>query len=148
MASAFALAKIAAAQARIRAKGQLVHYQPVADAIIPNNPALPFLVGTPASGQPDPNALLAPSDVHMVFIDAKARGSSTQGMVSEFIAKTDITGGNKGGLFAGGQIDVKAGDLIDRNTEGRTGYPLYKVSKFKTLDVDGAVILYTIEFEL
>lgn len=148
MPSVFAAAKIASTQARIRAKGQLVHYSAVAPAIIPNDPNTPFLVGTPTIGQPDPNAAIAPVDVYMVFIDAKARGSSTQGMVSEFVSRTDIVGGNKGALFAGGQVDVKEGDVIDRNTGTITGYPLYKVSKFKTVDVDGAVILYTIEFEL
>lgn len=148
MPSAFALAKIASAQAKIRAKGQLVHYFAAATAIIANDPSRPFLVGTPGDGQPDPNAPIAHVDVYMAFFDAKARGSSTQGMVSEFINKTDIVGGNKEGLFAGGQVAVKQGDVIDRNTGIITGYPLYKVSKFKTIDVDGAVILYTIQFEL
>jgi hypothetical protein len=85
----------------------------------------------------------------MVFLDAKARGSSTQGMAAELVGNTDIVGGNKLGMLAGGQnIDVKIGDFIDRNTEGRTGYPIYKAAKMKILDVDGTPLLYTLELEV
>ena len=164
-------AQIARAQAKIKARGQLVLYTPASPDVVANDPRYPFqvgisntllvdvgnlvnaaLAGMPGNATPvpdDPNSPQATRKTYMLFLDAKARGSSTQGMAAEMISRTDVVGGNKLGLLAGGQnINVTIGDTIDRNTEGRTGYPLYKVAKLKTLDVDGAVILYTIELEL
>ena len=167
--------QIASAQAQVRAKGQLVHYSPALPAITPNDSRYPFQVGVVStlpktaaelsnlaaalSQRPqdvvavptivDPNAPLPSVDVYMAFLDAKARGSSTQGMAAEFVRATDVVGGNKLGLLAGGQgLTVTIGDTVDRNTGDITGYPLYKVAKFKVLDVDGTAILYTIELEL
>ena len=168
-------AQLTRAQANIKRKGQLVHYMPTLPVITPNNPDIPFQVGAVSalprtaaelnnlaaalSARPqdvvaipeivDPNAPRAAVDVYMAFLDAKARGSSTQGMAAEMISRTDVVGGNKLGMLAGGQgIAVLIGDRIDRNTGDITGYPIYKVSKFKVIDVDGTAILYTIELEV
>lgn len=139
--------QLANAIARIKARGMVVNYIQVADAFVPNDSSQPWKVGVPVGT--DPNARKAPVQVSIVFTDAKARGSSTQGMVSELVNRTDVPAGNKLGLMAGGQgIDVKIGDIIDRNVAPVTGLPLYKVVKYKDLSPDGTALLYSLELEL
>jgi hypothetical protein len=161
--------KIVDAQRKIAAKGQIVTYMPVRPQATPNASSMPWKVG--ASADPiavglnnltnvfmsptpdysllqtvvDTNPAPASVQVSMVFLDAKARGSSTQGMVAEFVNRTDIIGGNKLGLLAGGLgVTPVIGDRIDRGN----GYPIYSVSKLKTIDIDGTPIMYTLELEL
>lgn len=139
--------QLAMAQRIIKAKGQLVHYSPGLVKVTANDPSKPWQVGTPTGV--DPNAPHAVVDVYMVFLDAKARGSSTQGMVAELVDRTDIVGGNKLGLLPGGVgITPIIGDMIERNTGDITTYQPTFVSKIKVIDVDGYPILFTLELEL
>jgi len=160
--------QIALAQSMIRRYGQLVTYQPIAPKQVPTNSDTPWKVepdpgvieglsnlvnsslgGSDPVGFTDPNLPPASKDVYMLFLDAKARGSNTQGMVSEFISRLDIPAGNKLGLLAGGQgLSPVLGDTVDRNRANITGYPIYKLIKYKTLDPGGVIILYALEFEL
>jgi hypothetical protein len=165
-------ANIQRAIARIKAKGMLVYYTQVPDAFVANDPAQPWKIGaftapinvglnnlvnaafgndpTQLQSAPlDPNARAEPVTCSMVMLDAKARGSSTQGMAAEFLNRTDIAAGNKLGLMAGGQgLSVKIGDIIDCNVAPNSGFPVYKVAKFKSLAPDGTPILYALELEL
>ena len=162
----------AKAAAQIRNRGALYTYEPVIQAFQSYNPAQPWRVGMPlaalAAGlnnvvnadypndpanlesitQPSTlNTPPLPIQVYMVFLDAKARGSSTQGMAAEFVSRTDVVGGNKVGLLAGSNgLTPQIGDQITGLVDGvqRT----VKVAKFKVLAPTGVPILYTLEIEL
>lgn len=141
--------QIQRAQASIKRKGGLVRYTQVAGTMTPNDPSVPFLIGTPVDPDNDPNANAAPVDVYCCFVAAKSIGSEHRGFVSRFSNKTDIAGGDKLALIAGGQgLACKIGDIIDRNINGVTGYPLYKVCDINNVDVDGTVILWELELEI
>lgn len=134
---------LASAQRQIRtaANNKTVDYQPIADAVV-NNPAQPWKVGALTPGGTDPNALVPVIPVYAAFVDAQSRGSSTQGMVSEFIHGTDVIGGNKMALVAGGlSFTPRVNDLIIRS-----GF-VYKVCKIKTVDPGDLVLLWKLSLE-
>jgi hypothetical protein len=134
--------QLASAQRQIRAKGDLVQYQPIADAVV-NNPAQPWKVGNLTPSGTDPNAFVPAIPVYAVFVDAQSRGSSTQGMVAEFVHGTDVIGGNKMALIAGGlTFTPRVNDLIIR------GGFFYKVGKIKTVDPGGLVLLWKLNLEI
>jgi hypothetical protein len=134
--------QLANAQRAIKAKGDLVQYQPIADAAV-NNPAQPWKVGNLTAGGTDPNSLVPTIAVYALFVDAQSRGSSTQGMVAEFVRTTDVIGGNKMALIAGGlTFTPRVNDLIMRGTF------VYKVSKMKTVDPSELVILWKLNLEI
>lgn len=135
---------LASAQRQIRAaaNNKTVDYQPVPDAVV-NNTAQPWKVGALTPGGTDPNTLPPTIPVYAAFVDAQSRGSSTQGMVAEFIHGTDVIGGNKMALIAGGLTFIpRVNDLIIRS-----GF-VYKVGKIKTVDPGGLVVLWKLNLEI
>lgn len=133
---------LAQAQRQIAAKGDLVHYQPIADPV-PNDPAKPWKIGKPATGAPDPNVLAMTVPCFVVFTDPTSRGSSTQGMAAEFLHGTDVVAGNKQGLLAGGQtFTPRVNDLLIRAGK------VYRIDKIKTVDPGNIVILWKLQLEI